>query len=179
MAEVVTDLELIKRLAQDHEDEDIDFRTYLKGYLSWSDRRLDKLVREIAEQVTEAIDCTSCGNCCRLMAIGVTDPDVSRLARRLGMTTKDFETRYVTVNNPKEKIITLSPCPFLERNRCRVYDDRPRDCREFPHLDKSGFRSRTLGVLGELDICPVVYNTWELLKTHFDFKHRRYGRQRR
>jgi uncharacterized protein len=173
MAEFITDLELIKRLAQEHEDEDIDFRTYLKGYLSWGEKRLDALVQEIAEEVTRAIDCTSCGNCCRLMVIGVTGSDVSRLARRCAVTVKDFESRYVTINGPTEKMITESPCPFLEANLCSVYDDRPRDCREFPHLHKTGFRSRTLGVLGELSICPIVYNTWELLKQELDFKRRR------
>lgn len=173
MAEIITDLDQIKRLAQQHEDEDWRFRSYIKGYLDWSDTRLDGLVNEIAQEVTEAIDCKACGNCCRLMVIGVTNADIPRLARALGLTKEDFEARYVTANDPGEKFITESPCPFMDGCLCSVYEDRPKDCREYPHLHKTGFRSRTFGVIGGLEICPIVYNTWELLKEELPFRRRR------
>jgi hypothetical protein len=52
----------IENIAKEREDENWYFRTFLKGY---DNIHLDSIVHELFKQVSEAIDCTACGNCCK------------------------------------------------------------------------------------------------------------------
>jgi Fe-S-cluster containining protein len=56
------------------------------------------------------------------------------------------------------------PCPFLKDKRCGVYEQRPASCRNYPSLDRREFSARTLGMIGRLSECPVVFEVWEELK---------------
>ena len=55
-----TDLIKIKNISEEREDENWHFRTFLKGY---DIKHLDSIVHELSKHVSEAIDCTACGNC--------------------------------------------------------------------------------------------------------------------
>ena len=57
------------------------------------------------------------------------------------------------------------PCPFLKNNLCSVYNFRPNDCRSYPHLHKKNFVSRTMSVVNNTSICPIVFNVYEELKS--------------
>ncbi|CAB1076074.1 hypothetical protein D1AOALGA4SA_3873 [Olavius algarvensis Delta 1 endosymbiont] len=57
-----TDLNKIRNLSKERADENWNFRTFLKDY---DIKNLDLIVHELFEEVSEAIDCTSCGNCCK------------------------------------------------------------------------------------------------------------------
>jgi len=167
MQDLITDLDTIERLADERAEENRKFRYFLKAILEWDDEKLDALVHALAREVTRAVDCTACANCCRVMGIGVIEADIQRLARRFGLTPQEFEERYVAPAPYGEKVIKETPCPFLRGNLCSIYEDRPADCAEFPHLLKPDFRGRTLGVLSNASFCPIVFNTLEQLKSHF------------
>ena len=171
MAELVTDLEAIAAAAQRDERRNLSFRVYLRN-LDWSSRRLDGLVHEILEEVASQIDCTKCANCCRVMGAAVLPADSKRLAARLGMSKREFESTYTTPDDEGGREISLKPCPFLDDCTCTVYDDRPRDCREYPHIQKTQFRSRLYFVLANAEICPIVFNVLEQLKEHFRWSGR-------
>lgn len=166
MDDLITDLKEIARLSELNSDRNSEFCAFLNASSLWSDDgRLDALVHEIVAEVGPAIDCTACGNCCREMCVSVETDDIERLAKRLGITPGQFEERHVAIDEEDgDKIMPETPCPFQGGNLCTVYEDRPAVCREFPHLDKDGFRSRLSGVLGSADVCPIVFNVLEALK---------------
>lgn len=163
---MITDLTVIARLSELDFESNTEFRTFLRHQLLWTNEELDALVQELDKEVTAAIDCTACGNCCRELCISVEAEDIERLAKRLGISSSDFESRYVAVDDDDstEKFMPESPCPFLGGCKCTVYEDRPKVCREFPHLYKNNFRSRLLGVFDTASECPIVFNVLEELK---------------
>jgi Fe-S-cluster containining protein len=57
-----------------------------------------------------------------------------------------------------------NPCPFLKGNNCTIHNFRPDDCRSYPHLHKKNFISRTIGVIKNCSVCPIVFNVYENLK---------------
>ena len=83
------------------------------------------------------------------------------------MDIEEFTNQYL-IEDKEEGGYTFRnspPCPFLSGNSCTVYSARPETCRSFPHLHKEGFTSRTLAVICNCSICPIVYNVWEHLKS--------------
>ncbi len=59
------DCEDLVKLAKEKEDENWDFRKFLKFYDDLSDDELDQLVFKIADEVSSMVECTSCGRCCK------------------------------------------------------------------------------------------------------------------
>lgn len=160
-----TSLSKIKRLARVRNDENRDFRAYLKE-LPFTVRQIDAAVQETVREVSASIDCTKCANCCREMQPVLIPADIKRLTRETGLTPRDFTTRYLK-NAPaghSGMIFKSRPCPFLKGNRCSVYEARPRDCRSYPHLHRADFVQRTLQAISNYAVCPIVFNTYEGLK---------------
>ncbi|MDX9976118.1 MAG: YkgJ family cysteine cluster protein, partial [FCB group bacterium] len=75
-----TNLERIKRLSEERDEENWRFRTFLKGR---DEDEVDAQVHRLYEEVAAAIDCTACGNCCGVTWPCVSGEDVDRLAKRL------------------------------------------------------------------------------------------------
>lgn len=83
------------------------------------------------------IECERCGACCRWPGhVLLTADDIARLAAHLGLAETDFIERYCELaRNRAQLTLRDGPdgtCVFLDGNDCRVYDARPRQCREFP-----------------------------------------------
>jgi len=162
---LITDIPVIERISRQSEDDDFDFRVYLKFECDLSDRELDETVRETVDEVWQKIDCTTCANCCKTLIIPVTDGDITRLSNRLKITRAEFSTAYLTKDADGDKVLASQPCVFLGAdNRCTVYEDRPEVCRDFPFLYKDDFRSRSLSVIDNSSLCPIVFNVWHRLK---------------
>lgn len=81
--------------------------------------------------------------CCSDLALMLTPYDVLRLRARLGLSSRDFIARHaVTAMAPDTGFPMLrlrmmenvpgSPCPFVTREGCTVYTDRPGACRTYP-----------------------------------------------
>ena len=173
--DLITDLKEIARLSERNRDRNMEFRTFLKGSSRWADNEeLDFLVREILAEVTAAIDCTTCGNCCREMGVAVEAEEIERLARHMGVSAEEFESRHVATDDGcGEKFMPETPCPFLGGTLCTIYEDRPAVCRDFPYLHKEHFRSRLFGVVDDCAICPIVFNVYEELKRRTNWRPRR------
>ena len=162
--DLIREIPVIAKRAAANEEEDFRFRAYLKGH-SMSGARLDARVREITDDVWSQIDCTTCANCCRAYTTSVDDVDIARLAKRLEITTAEFGKRYIDGVIDGEKQLISKPCVFLgDDNRCTVYDDRPKVCRDFPYLHKEDFVFRLLMMIENTSACPIVYNVWDRLK---------------
>lgn len=166
---MLTDLVQIKRIGERQRDENLRFRAWLKRH-NFVERRL----KAIAGEVEEKIDCTTCGNCCRVATTQLSQRDVERLARFLGMKVPQFLRDY-TLETKDEGLIlkrTDAGCVFLDGNLCSVYEARPETCRLFPHLVKGNgsFLSRMWHMPDRAVYCPIVFNSLEAFKEETGFK---------
>ena len=173
------DLVQIRALAGAKEDENWEFRMFTKTRCSLDPEEMDRQVREVTKRVWAGIDCTTCANCCREVRPTFSEEDVARLSRRLGVTLEEFVLRYLERTGPDEENpwrTRSKPCPFLDSNRCGVYEDRPADCRGYPYLYEPKFVSRTMGMIERTHTCPIVYEVFEELKRLWGFRRKRGSR---
>ena len=171
---LIREIPLIQRYSRHNEAEDFSFRAFLKGRLNLSNEKLDAIVLETTDEVWKQIDCLACGNCCRTLQIVVDDKDIRRLAQRLSITPPQFSKQYVETDAYNTQYLKSTPCAFLGAdNRCSVYEDRPQACRDFPYLHAEDFRSRTLMMIANTAVCPIVFNVWQQLKERLKFRRRR------
>ncbi|MGA0825461.1 MAG: YkgJ family cysteine cluster protein, partial [Burkholderiaceae bacterium] len=96
-------------------------------------------------------DCGQCpGYCCSYPRIVVTDDDIKRLAKHLGLSTKKAQARHTRryrfksddpveavderILKHQKDVIYGSICGFFntEERRCTIYEGRPEVCREYP-----------------------------------------------
>jgi hypothetical protein len=156
-----TDLKTLAATALQKEEENNQFLASLQhanGVV------LDALVHSINARVSKAIDCTECGNCCRTLIVNVTEAELNNLAQHLHITPQAAAEKYIEKSEAGKCYISTMPCHFLEGNKCSIYNQRFTDCREFPHLHKSGFKERLSGTLMHYGSCPIIYNVVEELK---------------
>jgi hypothetical protein len=178
------DLVQIRTLAKQKEEENWNFRSFVKHDCELTSEEIDEQVFAATRRVWAGIDCTTCANCCREVKPTFSEEDVERLARRLGMDRVRFIEAYLEPNpEPGESPwqTRTTPCPFLKDNLCSVYDDRPADCSGYPYLYEPEFWTRTIGMLERIPTCPIVYEVIEDLKKSLGFwrSQERRGRRRR
>ena len=82
--------------------------------------------------------CLRCGACCRWSGhVLLTPADIRRLATACGASEEDFIARHTILAANRAQLSLAEQadgaCVLLENNACRVYADRPDQCREFPH----------------------------------------------
>lgn len=158
---IITDLQLIKKLATEREDENWRFRTFLKGY---DTETLDATIHRLYTEIASQIDCQACGNCCRIMRPMLKQPDIFRLASHLSISQDEFREQYLFKDEDGDLTFRETPCPYLSDNSCSVYQNRPNDCRSYPHLHKKEIVFRLMGVVHNYSVCPIVFNVYEQLK---------------
>ncbi|MGD1069873.1 MAG: YkgJ family cysteine cluster protein [Bryobacteraceae bacterium] len=168
---LLTDLVQIKRLGEKKLQENERFRRYMKAH-DFPERRF----RRVAEEIEERTDCRACANCCKVAETDITERDVDRLARALGIAPKQFVLEYTTMSVQEEGETILRRnqhgCIFLDGNDCTIYDDRPDTCRNFPHLVRGAgsIESRMWQMIDRATYCPIVYNSLEEYKEIAGFK---------
>ena len=158
-------------LAKDKEDENWEFRRFLKFH-DMSDDELDQLVFRITDEVSSTIECTSCGRCCKELKPVLPQEDQERLATRLNLTVEQLREKYLRYSDTDDERgwrMKASPCPFHKDNKCIVYEDRPQNCRDYPYLHESGFSYRTIGMIERTFTCPIVFTVMEELKKALEF----------
>jgi hypothetical protein len=99
------DLVQIRKLARKKEDENWEFRAFLKGECDLESDEIDRRVFETTRRVWTGIDCTSCANCCRELQPSFSEEKVNRLAQRLDMP--DFVFRTIAM------LERTSTCPIV------------------------------------------------------------------
>ena len=169
------DLVQIRKMAKEKEGENWRFRQFLKNDCTLESEGLDRRVHEITQRVWAGINCTECANCCREVHPTFHEDDLVRLGRRLGVEREELIEKYL---EPTDQFCDAPwqtrslPCPFLQQNRCSIYEDRPSDCRGYPYLDQPDFIGRTISMLGRVSTCPIVYEVVEELKESLRFRRR-------
>ena len=160
------DLEKIEELAKLREDKNIEFRAFLKGQ---DPDKIDEIVHRLNFEISNQIDCTTCGKCCMKLKPFITEQDIKILSQRLNFSPQQVKGDYIEIDEGDQYFKNLT-CSFLKEKKCTVYNGRPEDCRSFPHLHKKMFISRLWGVIENYSICPIVFNVLEKLKTELNYK---------
>jgi Fe-S-cluster containining protein len=171
MNKIELNLEKISTIAKQKERENIAFRTFLKMQ---DEEKIDTIVHSLHKKITAQIDCRKCANCCSRMSAGVTVTDIRKLAALENISAAEFEQRFLELD--KSVGITYLkdvPCRYLKDKSCSIYKDRPEDCKSYPHTQKNDFTSRIYGVIGNCEICPIVFNLYEQLKQELQYHSRR------
>jgi Fe-S-cluster containining protein len=163
---VVTDLPFIAVESEKKEEENDHFLRFIQRQ---DGKQLDELVHNINNKVSAAIDCTECGNCCSSLMINVKAEEVGPLAEHLEQPESTVLEMYVEESLAGNLFINAIPCHFLKEKKCSIYEHRFSECREFPHLHKTGFKERLLGTLLHYGRCPIIYNVVEQVKMETGF----------
>jgi len=167
---VITDLVQIKLLGEKKRPENERFRKHMKSF-----DHSDRILRRIAEEIEDSIDCLQCANCCRVATAKVTERDVERLSKYLRLKPGRFLAEF-TVESEEEGVVLKrdkkTGCVFLNGNECTVYDARPDSCQKFPHVVRGNgsIASRMWELIDRACYCPIVYNSLEAFKDEMEFK---------
>lgn len=84
-------------------------------------------------------ECTQCGKCCKWDGyVFLDDADIEKMSESITNCDKEkFLDDYTKdLDKGKYRVLGNKPdskeCVFLEDNRCSIYKDRPKQCRDFP-----------------------------------------------
>ena len=152
---IEVDLSRIQQLSREHDDENWEFRSWLKQN---APDNIDGIVKALSQKYFALIDCTQCANCCRSLQTEFKKSELLSIARTIGQSIEAFEKQFMSEGkvNP--------PCPMLDGNLCSIYENRPEVCTSYPHLEQPDFTFRLMGVIDNVAICPIAFNAFEELK---------------
>ena len=166
ISHIETDLQLIAHLADQREEENDHFQSFLASEDAAS---IDARVFTLQADITPKIDCRQCGNCCKTLMIEVTQPEADRVAEVLGVESDQFVAENLEKGIGQRMIMNAIPCRFLEELSCTIYTDRFAGCREFPALHLPGFTARYFTTRMHYGRCPIIFNVLEALKKELSF----------
>lgn len=140
-------------------------REFLAKLKKKDPRKVDDVFHNVHREVFEEVDCLQCANCCKTTSPIFYQNDIERVARSLRMKPGHFIEKYLRIDDDHDYVLKSSPCPFLdEENYCRVYNDRPKACRDYPHTDRKKMVQITDLTFQNTLVCPAVFEMVERLK---------------
>ena len=169
----MVDPKMINTVAQKYEEENYNFRTYLKT--NADPKELDTQFLKLHKELFDGYDCCMCNNCCRTYAITLNDEDVNRISQHLGKTRDDFVSQYLKKSEFDEAVHVMEkiPCIFLcEDGKCSINEVKPIECKAFPFTDQPNKLDSLLGVIDFAEECPVVFEILERLKVIYRFRRK-------
>jgi len=126
---------------------------------------LDQTCNSFHDEVFEVIDCLKCANCCSSTGPLLLNKDIDRLAKVNGQRPGVFADKYLKIDEDGDYVFKQMPCVFLEENNyCKVYEDRPNACREFPHTQQRNILQKLKITYNNSLICPAVVLITDKLK---------------
>ncbi|MBX2915921.1 MAG: YkgJ family cysteine cluster protein [Cyclobacteriaceae bacterium] len=156
------DLDRFREVAKNKSAEN---KKFLQGLKKKDARVVDDAFHELHTEVFEEVDCLACANCCKTTSPIFYQTDIERVAKALRMKPGDFIETYLRVDEDKDFVLKSSPCPFLDGdNYCKVYDSRPKACREYPHTDRKKMVQITDLTYKNTLVCPAVLEMVARLK---------------
>lgn len=140
-------------------------RKFLLRLKKKDSRKVDQLFHTVHREVFNDVDCLQCANCCKTTSPIFYPTDIERVAKSLRMKPGDFVAKYLRIDDDNDYVLQSSPCPFLDsENFCKVYADRPKACREYPHTDRKKMVQITELTFKNTMVCPAVFEMVERLK---------------
>lgn len=165
---MMTNLNIIAKLATEKHDETVRFGKFLRRFPSAT---LDTLVEKVNAGIAPQIDCKQCANCCKNLRAAAFENELPILADSKQISIQTFKSAYL---QPYQEAYYFKdkPCPMLQSDGlCQVYDQRPICCQTFPNLIGEHFKYRFHLVIEKYAICPIVFNVVETLKTTLHFEN--------
>ena len=127
--------------------------------------KVDEAFHNLHEEVFEEVDCLECGNCCRSLGPRITDADIRRISAALKIKPAELTEKHLLLDEDNDYVFRKMPCPFLDvDNYCKIYENRPRACREYPHTDRRRMHQLLDITLKNVSTCPAVFEIVERLK---------------
>jgi len=125
-------------------------------------KKLNDIADQLHLKVFEQVDCLDCANCCKSIPPILNETDIRRIAKHIGIKTTDFKNIYIKVDEDADMVFNNSPCSFLEPdNKCTIYENRPKACREYPHTGNFDFiKNLKLHPINS-KYCPAVFHILE------------------
>lgn len=140
-------------------------KAFFKKLQKQKPKSLDTQMQNLHDEVFEKVDCLACANCCKTTSPIFYQRDIERVAKRLKLPIQKFIAQYVHLDEDKDYVLNVAPCPFLDsENFCIIYEDRPNACRDYPHTNRKRFVQILNLTLRNTFICPAVYEIVEKLK---------------
>lgn len=131
-------------------------------------KNLDDVVHQLHDEAFEEIDCLKCANCCKTTSPIFYERDIDRASKRLKIRPADFIQKYLHIDEDKDYVLNIAPCPFLDsENYCLIYEDRPTACREYPHTNRKRFHQILDLTLKNTFVCPAVFKIVDEMKKKF------------
>jgi len=141
-------------------------QNFFRKMKSVNPNKLDVIVHQLHAEVFTYTDCIVCANCCKTISPAMRNRDVERIASALRLKPSDVVSKYMHLDEDSDYVFKSSPCPFLEQdNRCKVYEDRPKACREYPHTDRRKFYQLLDITMKNMTVCPAVFAIVEKMKS--------------
>lgn len=137
-----------------------------EGLKSLPNKKLDDLFLHHSNKVWKHSDCLTCANCCRNISPIVEFQDIHNMARHLKIEAGNFIDQYLEMDEDGDFVFKTQPCPMLNLsdNKCKVYESRPKACREYPHLDQVQSKKMLNLAFQNASYCGVVFDTIESIK---------------
>lgn len=137
-----------------------------KLLLNWAKRKdLDQLFHSKHEEVFNEVDCLQCANCCKTTSPIFRDVDIDRISKHLGVRPSDFTSKNLHIDEDGDWVLNSSPCLFLdENNYCKIYEVRPKACRDYPHTDRKQMSQIMELTYKNSMVCPAVAEMVERIK---------------
>ncbi len=128
--------------------------------------KVDDEFHRLHSEVFEEVNCLDCGNCCKSLGPRITDTDVRRISSALKIKPSELTEKYLRMDEDNDFVFRQMPCPFLDKeNYCKIYENRPRACRDYPHTDRRRMHQILDLTLKNASTCPAVFAIVERLKT--------------
>lgn len=143
----------LKKASEQHKRNKI----FLQKEKRLKSKDLDDRFHSLHDETFREINCLECANCCKTTSPIFQQADIARVAKTLKMKVPTFIENYLKLDEDGDYVLQTSPCPFLGTdNKCIVYENRPKACREYPHTNRKRMYQITGLTLQNTLICPAV-----------------------
>lgn len=120
--------------------------------------RLDSIFSEAHNEVFKEMDCLTCANCCRNHSPIIEPEEIPTLCKSIGISSSELFEKYVEMDEDGDFVFQSQPCPMLnlEDNKCKIYEERPKACREYPHTNMKAIKNHLDLLEKNIEICPAA-----------------------
>jgi uncharacterized protein len=155
----------LEQFRQKAKNKSVENRRFLLALKKKDARLVDEAFHSLHREVFSETDCLACANCCKTTSPIFYQTDIERAAKSLRLKPGDFIGQYLRLDDDNDYVLRTAPCPFLDNdNFCKIYENRPKACREYPHTNRKKMVQIMELTHKNTLVCPAVFEMVERLK---------------